>query len=516
MSNQSSNNKRIAKNTLMLYFRMFFTMAVSLYTSRVILNTLGVEDFGIYNVVGGIITMFTFINSAMVSSTQRYLNFELATGDENRLRNVFNTSLQIHALISLVIILLGETVGLWFLLEKLVIPEKRMMAAMWVYQCSIFSCVVSIMSAPYNAEIVAHEKMSAFAYISVLEVSLKLLIVYLLVVLPYDKLAVYAILMLLVQFLIRYIYSRYCHKHFKESYFRANIDKLLFKEMSGFAGWSFVGNLASILFTQGLNMMLNLFFGPVVNAARGIAVQVQSTVTQFVTGFQTALNPQITKSYASGELCQMHNLMFRSARFSFFLLFFVSLPVLLETEFLLKLWLKTVPDNTVVFTQLILCVSLLFTTANPCTIANQTTGNVKVYQLVVGGILIMILPVSYIFLKIGAPAYSVFIVHFCLEIIAQFGRIYMLRQLIKLPVREYLKNTYIPIMATVIVAIILPLIVHSLFDEGLKRFIVVGFTCVISVGISAMMIGLTKHERVFLLDKGLQFIKKEYDKYTRK
>lgn len=321
MSDTSANNKRIAKNTLMLYIRMLFTMAVSLFTSRVVLNTLGVEDYGIQNVVGGVISMFTFINGGMVSSTQRYLNFEIVKGNADRLRSVFNTALQIHALIALVIIILGETVGLWFLLEKLVIPEERMTAAMWVYQCSIIACAVNILSVPYNADIIAHEKMSAFAYISILDVTLKLVIVYLLVVSPIDKLIAYAILTLLVQLLIRYVYTRYCNKHFQESFVEWRFNKPLFKEMLSFAGWSFLGNLAAILYTQGLNMMLNIFFGPVVNAARGIAVQVQSAVHQFVSGFQTALNPQITKNYASGDLEQMHSLMFRSARFSFLLLF---------------------------------------------------------------------------------------------------------------------------------------------------------------------------------------------------
>ena len=507
MSDTSATNKRIAKNTLMLYVRMLFTMGVSLFTSRVVLQTLGVEDYGINSVVGGVITMFTFINGAMVSSTQRYLNFELARGNAERLRSVFNTSLQIHALIALAIVLLGETVGLWFLKEKLVIPEARMTAAMWVYQCSILSCAVGIMSAPYNADIIAHEKMSAFAYISILDVSLKLLIVYLLVVLPFDKLIVMAVLTLLVQLLIRYIYSRYCHTHFKETYFQARIDKPLFKEMSGFAGWSFWGNLAVILYTQGLNMMLNIFFGPIVNAARGIAVQVQSAVQQFVSGFQTALNPQITKNYASGNLEQMHSLMFRSARFSFLLLFFLSLPVLLETNFLLTLWLKTVPEDAVIFTQIMICISLIYTTANPCVVANQATGKVKIYQMVVGGILLMILPISYIILKLGAPAYSVFLVHFFVESVAQFSRMYMLRKLINLPMWQYMKNIYIPIVTTVTVAIILPIIVRMQVEEGWLRFIAVGFTCVFSVGLSAFFIGFTKHERVFFLDKGLRLLK---------
>ena len=507
MSDTSSANKRIAKNTLVLYVRMLFTMGISLFTSRVVLQTLGVEDYGISSVVGGVISMFTFINAAMVSSTQRYLNFELVRGDANQLRSVFSTSLQIHALIALAIIVLSETVGLWFLNEKLVIPEARMTAAMWVYQCSILSCAVSIMSTPYNAVIVAHEKMSAFAYISILDVSLKLLVVYLLVVLPFDKLIILAILNLLVQLFIRYIYTLYCHRHFPESYFQFRFNKTLFKEMFGFAGWSFWGNLAAILYTQGLNMMLNIFFGPIVNAARGIAVQVQSAVQQFVGGFQTALNPQITKNYASNNLPQMHSLMFRSARFSFLLLFFLSLPVLMETNFILTLWLKTVPDDAVIFTQIMICISLIYTTANPCIIANQATGKVKIYQMVVGGILLLILPISYVVLKLGAPAYSVFIVHFCIESLAQFSRMYMLRNLIHLPLWQYMKNIYIPIVSTVVIAIILPLVVRMQVAEGWLRFLAVGFTCVLSVGASSYFIGFTKQERVFFLDRSLRLLR---------
>lgn len=507
MSDTSSANKRIAKNTLVLYVRMLFTMGISLFTSRVVLQTIGVEDYGISSVVGGVISMFTFINAAMVSSTQRYLNFELVRGDANQLRSVFSTSLQIHALIALAIIVLSETVGLWFLNEKLVIPEARMNAAMWVYQCSILSCAVSIMSTPYNAVIVAHEKMSAFAYISILDVSLKLLVVYLLVVLPFDKLIILSILTLLVQLFIRYIYTLYCHRHFPESYFQFRFNKTLFKEMFGFAGWSFWGNLAAILYTQGLNMMLNIFFGPIVNAARGIAVQVQSAVQQFVGGFQTALNPQITKNYASNNLPQMHSLMFRSARFSFLLLFFLSLPVLMETNFILTLWLKTVPDDAVIFTQIMICISLIYTTANPCVIANQATGKVKIYQMVVGGILLLILPISYVVLKLGAPAYSVFIVHFCIESVAQFSRMYMLRNLIHLPLWQYMKNIYIPIVSTVAIAIILPLVVRMQVAEGWLRFLAVGFTCVLSVGASSYFIGFTKQERVFFLDKGLRLLR---------
>lgn len=506
MVSHSANNKRIAKNTLMLYFRMLFTMGISLFTSRVILQSLGVEDYGVYSVVGGIITMFTFINGGMVSATQRFLTFEIGKENLPKLKTVFSTSLQIHALIALIIVLLGETVGLWFLYEKLVIPADRMTAAFWVYQCSIIACIVNIMSVPYNADIIAHEKMSAFAYISVLEVSLKLLIVYALHITPWDKLISYAVLVLNVQLFIRFVYARYCSKHFEESHYHHRFDKPLFKEMFSFAGWSFWGNLANVLYTQGLNMMLNIFFGPIVNAARGIAVQVQSAVYGFVGNFQVALNPQITKNYAMGYLSQMHSLMFCSARFSFFLLYMLALPILLETDYVLTVWLKTPPTEAFVFTKWMIIISLHSTIASPCVIANQATGNVKVYQMVVGGILLMILPISYVVLKSGAPAYSVFIVHFCVEFVAQIARMYMLRKLIDLPMIAYLRHIYIPVIMVVLLSCILPLYVHSQFPEGFVRFFVVGITCVLSVGGTAFIVGLTKNERNFCLNKAIKLL----------
>jgi O-antigen/teichoic acid export membrane protein len=274
-----------------------------------------------------------------------------------------------------------------------------------------------------------------------------------------------------------------------------------------FSGWSLWGNLAAMLYSQGLNMMLNIFFGPVVNAARGIALQVQGVIQGFVGNFQTALNPQITKSYANDDLPQMHNLMFRSARFSFFLLFFLALPILLETDYILQLWLGKFPDETVVFMRWIIGTSLIYTIANPCVIANQATGKVKVYQAVVGGILLLILPLSYVALILGAPAYSVFIVHFGVESIAQFARMYMLRNLINLPLRAYLKNIYLPVISVVLISIILPLYIQTLFPEGFLRLIYVGLVSVMSVGITVFIIGLTKGERNFFVDKAFSIIK---------
>lgn len=508
MPNISANNKRIAKNTLLLYFRMLFLMAISLYTSRVVLNTLGVEDYGVYNVVGGVVAMFGFINSSMSSATQRYITFALGKGDKANLQKVFSTALQIHAFISLVIILLGETVGLWFMYTQMQIPANRMEAAFWVLQCSIVSTVVMIVSVPYNADIIAHEKMSAFAYISILEAVLKLVIVYVLIISPYDKLIFYAFLILAVQLLIRLCYTRYCNRHFEESKYRHIWDKSLFKEMTGFAGWSIFGNLSSVLFSQGLNMLLNVFFGPVVNAARAIAVQVQHTMQQFVTNFQMALNPQITKTYAKGELHDMHNLMFCSARFSFFLLFFLSLPVLLETEFILKVWLKIVPENALIFLRLMICTSLLYTLANPMIVANQATGKVKKYQIVCGSTLLLILPLSYICLKMGLPAYSVFIVHFIMEAFAQLARMIMLRPLIGIRIRDYLKNVYSQVFAVSLISAIIPCLIYTNMKDSILRFFVVCMTCAMSVCAVVYAIGLHKSERAFVISKLTSVIQK--------
>lgn len=486
---------------------MLLTMAVSLFTSRVVLATLGVEDYGIYNVVGGVVAMFSFLTGTMSSSTQRYITFTLGKGNQEKLVTVFSTAIQIHALISIAIVILAETVGLWFLNEKLVIPDTRMSASFWVYQCSILAAIISVMSVPYNASIIAHEKMSAFAYISIIEVLLKLGIVYILIISPWDKLIVYAILILIVQLFIRSIYARYCSRHFEETKYHHSIDKPLLKEMLSFAGWSFWGNFAAVLYGQGVNMLLNIFFGPVVNAARGVSIQVQNAVRNFVTNFQMALNPQITKNYAQNNLDQMHDLMFKSARFSFFLLFFLSLPIFIETNFILNIWLKNVPENSATFTQIMIATSLIYTTANPLVIANQATGKVKVYQAVVGGILLLILPISYITLRLGAPVYSVFIVQFCVEIIAQFARMIMLRKLIDLPVSRYFYNIYFQISIVVAISIILPLIVRTQFTEGWLRFIVVSFSCVLSVITTVFFVGLTKVERNFFTKKVLQILR---------
>lgn len=507
MSSIAENNKRIAKNTLMLYIRMLFNLLVSLYTSRLILQILGVENYGIYNVVGSVISMFAIFNGGINSAVQRYLTFEIGKCNLSKLTKVFSISLQVYVLISIIIIILGETVGLWFLHEKLVIPSECMNSAIWVYQCSIVACIINLMTAPYRADIVAHEKMSAFVYIAILEVLTKLIIVYLLYVIPWDKLTTYAILLLCTQLFISLIYVLYCFKHFEESHYHHHIDKLLFKEIFSFASWSIWGNLAWMLYTQGLNMMLNIFFGPVVNAARGIAVQVQNTVLHFTNNFQTAINPQITKNYATGNFLQMHNLIYRSARFSFYLLFFLTLPILVETNFLLTTWLKTVPNDSIIFTRWMIGISLISTISNPLLIANQATGKIKKYQAAVGGILLTILPISYISLKLGMPAYSVFIIHFCIECIAQFASIYILSKLIYISIKDCIHNIYKPIIIVIGISCLLPIYVHYHLSTGLMRFLIVGSVSVLSVGIAILIFGLKKEEQNFIYNKALKVLK---------
>jgi O-antigen/teichoic acid export membrane protein len=319
----SEANKRIAKNTVMLYIRMLFSMVVSLYTSRIVLNTLGVEDYGIYNVVGGIITMFSFLNGAMAAGTQRFLTFELGKNDAIQLSRVFSMSMSIHLMIALVVFVLGETLGLWFVNTQLTIPSERMAAANWVYQFSVLSAMVGIWSVPYNASIIAHERMNVYAYVSILEVILRLLIVFLLQWFGFDKLKFYAVLVFSVSLTIRFIYGRYSKLHFSETRFKFYWNKDLFNTLVSYAGWNLWGNLAVVAHDQGVNILLNIFFGPAVNAARGIAYSVKAAVYSFVQNFQVAMNPQIIKSFASGDFKNMHQLIFQGSKFSFFLLFFL-------------------------------------------------------------------------------------------------------------------------------------------------------------------------------------------------
>lgn len=498
MKNTTANNKRIAKNTILLYFRMLFMMVVSLYTSRVILNTLGVEDFGIYNVVGGVVTLFTFLNGSMSTATQRYLTFEIGTGNVEKLKKIFSICITIHGLIALIIVVLAETIGLWFLTNEMNIPVERMHAAMWVYQLSILTCVILMMSVPYNADIIAHEKMGVFAYISIFEVTAKLLVVYLLTYFDYDKLIIYAILIFCIQTIIRMIYGIYCKRHFDETKYKFTWDRVLLKEMLSFAGWNMFGILAGIGITQGVNIILNIFFGPIVNAARAIAVQVQNAITGFCSNFQLALSPQITKSYAGNEMEKMHQLVFASSKYSFFLLFFLSLPLLIETNQVLAWWLKNVPAYTINFVRIMLCISMVNVMADSLLVASQATGKVRLYQTLVGGILLFIIPISYLALKLGYPPESVFFVHLLFAIIAQGIRLYIVHNLIHFSISQYIREVVMKSIYVIFFSSIIPILYHIFMETTLTRFLAVGVLSVLSVIISIYIFGLNIAERNFI------------------
>ena len=501
MSNTQSNNLRVAKNTVLLYLRMLLVMGVSLYTSRVVLNTLGVEDYGIYNVVGGVVSMFAFFNGAMLTSTQRYLTFELGKGDIERLKLVFATSIRIHAIIAIIIVLLTETIGLWFFYNKMVIPESRMVAAMWVLQLSVVTMVIQVMSVPYNSVIVAHEDMGVFAVISVIEVVLKLAIVYLLMIGSFDKLILYAILVASVLLLIRFTYSIYCNRHYVETRSVRMKEKSLMLEMGKFAGWNVLGNLALMLMGTGVNMLLNMFFGPVVNAARAIAVQVESALIQFSHNFQMAVNPQITKLYAQGNLDEMHYLLFRASKFTFFLLLALSLPVIIETKTILTVWLKTVPDYTIQFLRLLLVIMLIDSTSRPLMTAAAATGNVKRYQSVIGAILLGIVPVAYIVLRMGGDPTSVYVVYLIVIIIAFVSRLLIVAPMIHLSLSNYFIKVIIKCIGVFVFSSVIAFMVRNVLPQGLGYSFLVCVVSVCLVLFFAYFLGLSKGERLFINNK---------------
>lgn len=501
MSEITSNNKRIAKNTLLLYFRMLFTMVVSLYTSRVVLQALGVEDFGIYNVVGTFVAMFSVLSGSLSAAINRFITFELGTGDNKKLKKVFSSAVTIQIGLFLVIVLFAETLGLWFLNHKMVIPIERIEAANWVYQFSILTFGINLISVPYNAAIIAHERMSAFAYISILEVLGKLFVAFSITISPIDKLILYGFLLMLIALIIRIVYGYYCKKNFEECTFCFVFDRSLLREMFGFAGWNMIGSSASILRDQGGNVIINLFCGPSVNAARGIAIQVSHVVQGFVTNFMTALNPQITKSYALGEHDYMITLVFQGARLSFYILLLISLPVILNVNYILSLWLGVVPEHTTNFVQLTLIFAMSESLANPLITAMLATGKIRNFQIVVGGLQLLNLPISYFFLHMGYAPECVFIVAVVISICCEMARIYMLRGMIKLPVREFLYRVYFNVITVAIIASILPYLVVRGIEENFLNLILTSLLCVICTIISILYIGCGKNERTFVARK---------------
>lgn len=488
---------------------MFITLLVTLYTSRVILHVLGVVDYGIYNVVGGIVAVFGFLNSAMVSSTQRYMSYELGKNNIINLNIVFNTSFIIHLLISIIIIILAETVGLWLMHNKMVIPEERFEAALWVYHISIITFVLNIIRVPDNSMIIAYEHMNTYAYISIIEVILKLLIVFILQIANKDKLVLYAILLLLVTLITNCMYRLYCRRRFEAAKFRLRYNKLYFSKMFSFSGWSLLGNLSSSLSKYGVNILLNMFFGPTVNAARGVAFQVQAAVVNFSSNFIIAANPQIIKSYATKDYIYLEKLINSSSKLAYYLLYIVSLPILLNCEYILKLWLSTPPDYSKEFVCLVIVNSLIDVLTSPIQTAVQATGKIKYYQIITGGILLFNLPISYILLKIENNVYLPFFVGIILSVLALMSRFIFLKKLININVRKLIYDLFSKIT---IISIISLIVIHLTGLKNAQSFTELIINCLIScaiTGLTILLFGLNKNERKLILSKLTIYINKK-------
>lgn len=483
----------------MLYFRQILIMLVSLYTVRVVLATLGAEDYGIYNVVAGVVTMFSFLSGSMATASQRYFSFALGQNDEVQLKRYFSMSFTIYCLIALVVVVIAETFGLWFVENKLVVPVERQQAAFWIYQASVFSTVCTILTAPFMASIIAHEDMNIYAYVSVVEVVLKLGIVFLLSLFPADKLIVYGLLMAAVVFVNTAIYRSICARKYGECRFSFFWDKGLFKELVGYTGWNMFGASVGIFKNQLVNIVLNQFFSPVVNAARGIAYQVNGAVNSFSQGFSTAVRPQIIKSYASGNREEMLALMYRSCKATFFLMYVFTLPLSLEMPYVLGLWLGNVPEHAILFTRLALLDALIDSVSYPLMTAAQATGRIGLYQSVVGGILLLNAPVSYLALNLGAPPYAVFVVAMGCALVATIARLLILKSLVDFSLMKFLSKVIIPVVAASVVALAISLVCSKAGNQGFLRLCSTTVVSVLCLGLSGFFIALTKDERKWVL-----------------
>lgn len=500
MSSQTTdNNKRIAKNTLLLYFRMLLMMFVTLFTSREVLDKLGVSDYGIYNVVGGVVAMLGFLNSSMSNAVQRYLSFEIGKNNEAGVNRIFNVSLFAHAGIAVFVFIVMEIVGVWYLNTHMNIPAERMDAANWVLQCSIFTTLFTIVQVPYNAIIISKEQMGIYAYISILEVVLKLLVVYMLAIGNFDKLKLYSVLIMVVTIGIVMIYRCYCTRKYKEAKFKFVKDWNLLKQIVGFASWNMLGELAWVFTGQGVNIILNSFFGPVVNAARGLAEQVNGAVNRFVANFQTAVNPQLIKNYASDQLGEMKTLLFRSTRFSYYLLLALSLPIILKMDFILHLWLKEVPDYTTGFCQLVLVSSLVSTLSNFLAQVARAYGKIRNYQIIVSIFLFLNFPLSYIVLKFGCSPLSTMFINIGVNAMLLFVRLRLTNRMIQMTYGSFIRNVLFPVIIVTSVALVIPLTIYFMLDNSIISFIIVCLVSFVSVGVSTYALGMNANERQYIL-----------------
>ena len=507
-----TSSARIARNTLVLYVRMLFIMGISLYTSRVILEALGIEDYGIYNVVGGVVAMFGIISSSLSTTISRFITFELGNGDLDKLKRIFSTSVNIQILLIAVIIVLMETIGVWFLNSQMVIPSERLNAANWVFQFSVVTFALNVLSVPYNAVIVAHEKMTAFAYISIIDITLKLIVALIISYHPFDKLVFYGLLIMIVGIINWTIYIIYCKKHFEEATFHFLIDKVLTKEMFCFAGWNFIGASSALLREHGGNILLNLFFGPKVNAARAVSVQVSTAITSFVNNFMIAITPQITKNYAAGDYVNMMKLVFKGTVFSSYITLVVSLPIFFTTPYLLDLWLVSVPDYSISFVRLTIILVLCDGFSHTLTAAVSATGNIRKYQLIVGGCQTMNFPLCYLLLYTGAIPEIIFIVAIVISMICNILRIIMAKNIIRLSIKDYVRNVLLKVIIVLGASIIAPAVLNIYAGQNLASFVAMCCLSALSAAASAYYIGCNHNDKAFIKLQAQQIIKKVFCK----
>ena len=511
MSSASDNNKRIAKNTLFLYFRMILTMSVSLYTIKIVLNTLGISDYGIYNVVGGIVTMFSFLSGTMASASQRFFAFELGRKDYVRLKQTFSLTFIIYVGIAVIIVLLAETAGLWFLNTQMNIPSERMSAANWVYQFSVFSFIMTVLTVPYNAAIIAREKMSVYAYVSIVDVVLKLLIVYFLVLFSFDTLKLYAVLTFAVTTVVTFIYRTYCKRKFEECKFSFYWDRQLLCSLFSYSGWNIIGVIAGIVKGQGINLLLNIFFGPLLNAAYAVANQVHSVLAQFVTNIYSATRPQITKYYAENDMKPMWNLVFDSTKFSYYLFLLILVPFLFEIEYILTLWLGQVPEHTPTIVRLVLCGFMIETVSGQLVAVLQAANKLKKIQLFSVPVLFLNLPVSYVLLKWGYSPYMPFVVLILVNILYMTTKILVVKKEVNLSMKRYLTEI-LKLMRTTLLAVLLPCTVYTILPSGIIRCVCILMVLLLSLALSVWHVGLSKDERSVVIRicirKYISYVKK--------
>lgn len=501
MGEISENNKRIARNTVMLYVRMLFSMFVSFYTSRVILDVLGVTDYGINNVVAGVAGMFSFLNTSLAGATSRFLTYNLGQGNNLKLKQTFSAALTIHLILAFVIFILCETIGLWLLETKLVIPGDRMFAARVIYQFSVLSCLLMITQVPYNAALIAHERMDIFAMFGIGDVSMKLVIVLLLDYLPFDKLITYGFLFLLLSSMFMMLYRWYGYRHYEECRFRITLDKDLLKPMFVFSGWDVYGNLSLMLKGQGINVVQNMFWGPAINAATGVANQVMNAIMGFSRNFTTAIQPQIVKMYSQNNILEMQKLAIRCAKFSFYMLFLISFPAFLKVDDVMAVWLKEVPDYAFQFCQLAIVYNWVDTIMQPLIMIIHATGQMKRISLISGSIFLMALPITYLFLSFGTSPVTPFVVNIFIVIGVCMNNLAIVKKYItKFDALLFIKDAILYPFFVVGVGAIIPLVLVFYFKTGWSSFFIVCAGCVISELVSIFLLGLSNHEKIIVTE----------------